>query len=480
MDATSNSILDDQHCARIPGYWRDSSAELSDTDVSRVTRITPNRPRSSGTTPSQSTDRRGRHVSPQTYQQYLASCRDLEDPSCDDSPSSEVDSIFERSSISRAKTPLTPPDFADSNSRKRCHGPPSPSPLCQSRTCASSTLDGSPSRPRRTLAQRPTSTLLDLSDISDLQLSIENDTILTPSDTLDRKRDPDINPSGEVGHAPETRHDPDAVPIFERFKSTIKSVNSINNDLFRQIRRRNRQKKINAGKAVPSDTTLGYIYIFTLPSCPGFVKIGKTKIAPQDRVSQQRNACRLPYGLIEDSNDKPFREYGAVERLVMAELYNCRRKFECSKCRNVHGEWYEVSKEKALEVVERWRRWMVLGEPYANNGLLNPFWVRKYDESITSPANVRWKEWLCPPAPLPPYRCYLSLAIKGGTALLSAFYAFMMHRREQGRRDSRCEMICHRGTPMHWLAFWGLCSILWAYLGKVGITIGAVAAVGLL
>lgn len=259
--------------------------------------------------------------------------------------------------------------------------------------------------------------------------------------------------------------------------------NSINNKLLRQIRRRELEKKINAGKILPSDTELGYIYVFNLPSCPGYFKIGMTKQVPRDRVSQQEYACKLPYNLVEDPQDKPFRGYSAVEKLIMAELHNLRRKFFCGNCKThkqmarEHGEWYEISEEKALEVVERWRKWMVKGKPFDNNGVLTPFWVRKYEGAIQDTANVRWEEWLCPPIPLPPYHHYLSFVITGGKVLSAALCAFMVNPREQGKRDSRFGALYNKGTPTDWLKFLGLCSLLWVWMGKLGILIGVIAVV---
>ncbi|KAL9120130.1 MAG: hypothetical protein Q9187_003312 [Circinaria calcarea] len=424
MNVTSNSAFDDNSPVPIPGSWRDSSAELSDSDVSRVTSVTPNRPRS-GTTPKQLTDRRRSHAKFRTLDKYIASVQVAKQAFVDESPSSEVESISDRSSISRASTPLTPPDFAHSNLGKRCRGTPSPSPLGQLRTRASSTLGSSPSRVRRPSAQRPTSILQNLSAISGIQLSIENDTILTSSRPLDQEFDLDSNFSGEVRPIPETSQVLDAVPSFERYHEENMQPNSINNELFRQIRRRELEKKVDAGNILPSNTDLGYIYIFTLPSCPRFIKIGMTIQVPKDRVSQQKYHCKQPYNIVEDPHDKPFRGYGAVEKLIKVELHNLRRKFVCGKCKTTnkqvareHGEWFEISEEKALEVVERWRQWMVKGKPFDSNGVLTPFWVRRYEEAIQDPTNVRWEEWLCPPIPLPQYHHYLSLVINGGYHML--------------------------------------------------------------
>ena len=197
MNVTSNSVFDDKPRAPIPGSWRDSSAELSDSDASRVTSLTPIRLRSR-TTPKHLTDGRGSHAKRQTLDQYIASRQVSKQPFVDESPFSEVGSVFDRSSISRASTPLTPLNFSDSSLSKRCRGSPSPSSLGQSRTRASSTLGSPLSRVRRSSVQRPTSTLQDLSAISDIQLSIENDTILTSSRPLDQEIDLDSNSSEEI------------------------------------------------------------------------------------------------------------------------------------------------------------------------------------------------------------------------------------------------------------------------------------------
>lgn len=85
-----------------------------------------------------------------------------------------------------------------------------------------------------------------------------------------------------------------------------------------------------------------------------------------------------------------------VEGLIQGELYNERRKYKCTKCRRAHkldgampakdkkggsiehGEWYEVSVERALEVVQRWRLWVVHNKPYNVDGTLWEAWIWKH------------------------------------------------------------------------------------------------------
>jgi hypothetical protein len=42
-----------------------------------------------------------------------------------------------------------------------------------------------------------------------------------------------------------------------------------------------------------------------------------------------------------------------------------------------HGEWFEVSEEKALEVVNKWRDWVIKNEPYRPDGTLHARWMWK-------------------------------------------------------------------------------------------------------
>jgi hypothetical protein len=156
----------------------------------------------------------------------------------------------------------------------------------------------------------------------------------------------------------------------------------------------------DAPKKLPRSPTTeddGYIYIFrskpdTFPG-PKYVKIGKTKQKPEKWIDKWKGQCKFDFIHVEDENDKRFLHYHAVERIVHAELYNERRKYKCNKCKRPHhlevgegsvlstptehGEWFEVSEEKALEVVNKWRDWVIKNEPYRPDGTLHARWMWK-------------------------------------------------------------------------------------------------------
>jgi hypothetical protein len=141
----------------------------------------------------------------------------------------------------------------------------------------------------------------------------------------------------------------------------------------------------------------GYIYIFRSrpDSFPGrnYVKIGMTKQMPEKRKKEWEGKCKFEFIHIEDGNDKRFFHYGKAEKIIHAELYNERRKFKCNKCHRCHdlelgedttrrtatehGEWFEISEEKALEVVNKWRNWIILKKPYRYDGTLRAIWTWK-------------------------------------------------------------------------------------------------------
>ena len=143
----------------------------------------------------------------------------------------------------------------------------------------------------------------------------------------------------------------------------------------------------------------GYIYIFkSKPDAfPGskYVKIGMTKQTPEKRIREWRSKCKLEFEFIhiEDAKDKRFLHNRAVERIVHTELYNERRKYKCNLCGHKHdlelgakdarrtptehGEWFEITEEKALEVVNKWRDWVIKNEPYRPDGSLRTRWEWK-------------------------------------------------------------------------------------------------------
>ena len=153
----------------------------------------------------------------------------------------------------------------------------------------------------------------------------------------------------------------------------------------------------------------GFIYIFKSLKYPGYVKIGKTKQTPEERISDWKTKCKFTCHHIKDENDKRFQYYGIVELLVQAELWNERRKFKCPKCKTKHrlelgkskntehGEWYGITEAHALQVVEKWRNWVVTQRPYRHDGVLRDVWKWKHNQAMElgNGKEVDWIKWCC-------------------------------------------------------------------------------------
>ncbi|KFZ09538.1 hypothetical protein V502_08681 [Pseudogymnoascus sp. VKM F-4520 (FW-2644)] len=147
----------------------------------------------------------------------------------------------------------------------------------------------------------------------------------------------------------------------------------------------------------------GFVYIYKLDSSKGHVKIGKSRQKHGERVKQWAKSCKLPFQRISDPNDKMFLHYGIVEKLAHAELSDKRKAYKCEICKNkgrIHDEWFEVTESKALEVIERWRGWLVQQQPYGRDGTLRGIWTWKRDKlSETNTDDLKqwviltWPDW---------------------------------------------------------------------------------------
>ncbi len=201
-------------------------------------------------------------------------------------------------------------------------------------------------------------------------------------------------------------------PKLEHMHLEKKNENDLKNEILRLIRRQ------KSKPTAPSTLIHGYVYIFKSDEYPGHVKIGSTVKAPETRKNEWVKTCKFKAIQVTDKNDTAFRFCRMVEQIVHAELYNERRKFCCNRCKKQHrftmaerekgtgeteldvrptehGEWFEISETKALEVVNKWRNWMIHQEPYKEDATLRSCWVWKYDMGTKwlKGTEAEWEVW---------------------------------------------------------------------------------------
>ncbi|KAH6613055.1 T5orf172 domain-containing protein [Boeremia exigua] len=142
------------------------------------------------------------------------------------------------------------------------------------------------------------------------------------------------------------------------------------------------------------DFQTGSVYIYNRESSPGYVKIGWTSRSVNTRLAEWSECGYKP--------NEVFRVTGVphaqrVETLTHFELIKewrrerpCRGCLEKGKGEIRHQEWFEVSPERAEQVVSMWAQLFMESDPYELNGSLKDDWknvidVMKLDgEAITS------------------------------------------------------------------------------------------------
>lgn len=118
----------------------------------------------------------------------------------------------------------------------------------------------------------------------------------------------------------------------------------------------------------------GYVYIVSRDADENCFKIGVSKHHPSKRVSRHRR-CYDGAELIAFTN--AIQHAPRVEQLVHWDLSTHRRWEKCSRCSCEHREWFDISKDMAIEAVSRWAGWICL-QPYeTQGGGLKAFWSNR-------------------------------------------------------------------------------------------------------
>lgn len=116
----------------------------------------------------------------------------------------------------------------------------------------------------------------------------------------------------------------------------------------------------------------GSLYIFKRSSSPGHVKIGWTSGSVEGRL-EKWSECGYNPILLFSVRQVPSAQ--RVETLThYALLKEWRRERGCQGCGTSHKEWFEVSEERAKQVVGDWARFMKVVRPYDSKGALKAEW----------------------------------------------------------------------------------------------------------
>ncbi|KAK0728892.1 T5orf172 domain-containing protein [Lasiosphaeria miniovina] len=106
----------------------------------------------------------------------------------------------------------------------------------------------------------------------------------------------------------------------------------------------------------------GFLYAYTVKGNPKYVKIGYTSRDVTTRHIEWQTACdrQVAAAYPVDSKDAVLVPYPRrAEALCHTELEDCRVRVACGPCRVQHEEWFEVSREVAVEVIQKWTAKMV-------------------------------------------------------------------------------------------------------------------------
>ena len=232
-----------------------------------------------------------------------------------------------------------------------------------------------------------------ISNLPSSRVQQETEPITTPPQITDRSITEDEHSPNRVPQTPSNlQNDLDVGDRpLEKFYSKTKCDNTIKTEILEKIR--GHSTKASGVLSKDSKKDEGYIYVFESTIYNGYVKIGRTKNPIGDRMNKW-GKCEIGCLYIKDPENTKFRHYELVEKLIHTELSNYRRRYKCKTCGSgyklnpnkrdqhvSHEEWFEIDKDKALQVVERWRRWVIEREPYTPYGKLRDFWDWKCQEA---------------------------------------------------------------------------------------------------
>ncbi|KAL2851247.1 T5orf172 domain-containing protein [Aspergillus pseudodeflectus] len=111
-----------------------------------------------------------------------------------------------------------------------------------------------------------------------------------------------------------------------------------------------------------TDQAKGYVYAYEVKGNKGFVKIGFTsKCTIEERLSEWTRDCNrlvLPIYPTDPRTAVAVPYAARVEALCHAELRHCNELIYCNACLKQHLEWFQVTTNEAIAVIQKWSNWM--------------------------------------------------------------------------------------------------------------------------
>jgi hypothetical protein len=185
-----------------------------------------------------------------------------------------------------------------------------------------------------------------------------------------------------AGHRPSYK-EREFVPYQVGRPKTEREINGLIHKIFRTKR-----------KPPPEKKKIGWVYIMRQSSSSKHVKIGYTNDEPSFRKAVLEK-CHGSLVEVEDSHKNAFLYPGVVERLVLAELHNQRKKIKCD-CETEHREWVEVESTIALASRNKWRTWIQTQQPFDSKRQLTPYWAWRVERVKEELNSVNWEQWTKP------------------------------------------------------------------------------------
>ena len=177
-------------------------------------------------------------------------------------------------------------------------------------------------------------------------------------------------------------------PSFERYRQDVLLTTEIEIKVLNLL-----QKSLK-----DEDATQGYVYALSMEEYPGYIKIGCTRDSIENRRKDIGKCVPYPLQVYNKNDFLLVPNHRRVEKLIHEELRNERQKFACS-CRtkpdgtcSEHDEWFAISKTKASEVVDKWRKWMSV-DPYTE-GELKPTEQLKLNYYKSCADLVQWTDFV--------------------------------------------------------------------------------------